>query len=77
MFFYDNKMLSECSNLNFTRLTAEINSTNLIKIVRQNFGFNMSTGTKAELGPTAWHYYMEIRPMDKKKQELLHCCICH
>lgn len=50
------------SNLHFKTLMAEITNIGDIKIIRQNFGFNPSTGiTKVTLDPAIKHYYLEIK----------------
>lgn len=56
------------SNLKFDEITAELGSTDLIEIVRQNFGFDLAQGiTKVDLDPTVEHYYLEIRTKDTTK----------
>ena len=54
------------SVLNFSEQTASLVNTDLIEIVRQNFGFDLSAGvTEVPLDPAVPHYYLEIRQKSK------------
>lgn len=56
------------SNLNINSLEAEIRNIKNIEIVNQNFGFDISKDlTKVNLDPSVDYYYLEIRPVEKKK----------
>jgi len=58
------------SNLDFESQTAELTNTELIEIVRQNFGFDLSNNvTKVTLNPAVEHYYLEIRVKEKSGQD--------
>ena len=50
------------SALSFTRQSAEIVNTDGVEIVRQNYGFDLSSGvTRVELSPDEPRYYMEVK----------------
>ena len=50
------------SNLRFRKQTASISGYDAIKIVRQNFGFDLAAGsTEAELALDETRYYLEVR----------------
>jgi len=50
------------SNLNYDTQTAALTNTDLIEIVRQNFGFDLDNNiTAVTLDPNVPHYYLEIR----------------
>ena len=50
------------SNLPFTKQSAAIEGYGEIKIVRQNFGFDLEQGiTKVALDPQVPHYWLEVR----------------
>lgn len=52
------------TNLLFIEMTAEIKNFEHIKIMRQNYGFDLSQGlTKVTLNPSLERYYIEIRPL--------------
>lgn len=56
------------SNLNFQEQTAELTNTDLIEIVRQNYGFDIDNDVKrVTLDPSNEHYYLEIRTLDKRE----------
>lgn len=53
------------SNLSFDQITAELTSTDHIKIVRQNFGFDLKNNiSKVELDPDTEHYYLDISTVE-------------
>ncbi len=53
------------SNLDFETVAAEVTSIENIEIVRQNFGFDLSSGiTEVNLDPAIEHYYLEIRMLN-------------
>jgi len=56
------------SNLVFEAQSAELTNTELIEIVRQNFGFDLQNNvTKVTLDPAVEHYYLEIRAKEKSE----------
>lgn len=56
------------SNLHFSGLTAELVNTELIEIIRQNFGFDLESGIdRVTLDSDTPHYYLEIRTVDKNE----------
>lgn len=56
------------SNLHFSELTAELVNSELIEIIRQNFGFDLESGLdRVTLDTDTPHYYLEIRTVDKKE----------
>lgn len=56
------------SALTFTAQTASVSNTDMIRIVRQNFGFDPDKGiTEVTLDLNTEHYWMEIRRMQPKK----------
>jgi hypothetical protein len=49
------------SNLSFTKQTASVSDTGYVKIVRQDFGFDIQNGVDSvELDPNIPHYYIEV-----------------
>ena len=49
------------SNLSFTKQTASVSDTEYVKIVRQDFGFDIQNGVDSvELDPNIPHYYIEV-----------------
>ena len=49
------------SNLNFTAQSASVSNYDVIEIVNQNFGFDLSAGIDSVVLDTAVpHYYMEV-----------------
>lgn len=53
------------SVLMFDSLTARLTNTDRIKIVEQNFGFNLPDGvSEVTLDPSVERYYLEIRPLE-------------
>jgi len=52
------------SSLDFEKQSAEVINTELIEIVRQNFGFDLQNNlTKVILDPAIEHYYLEVRTL--------------